>query len=164
MTRLCRVKIAALAFAALTMLLATIAGTARAGGQSAAAFAVETTRQNLSSQYGLIWAKLHPAYRTVTTRAFWESCQRKRARSMPAGFRVLSVRAIASYPDRPPLPLLGTRPATAVTLRMAFTSVVTGRQTVSDTIYVLKRPDGGWWGTWQSDTYRAYKAHRCPSN
>src|SRR5262245_42749682 len=68
---------------------------------------------NIRGQYGKVWPLLHPRYQRVTTRAFWEACQRKRARQT-AGVKWISVKATQAYPDRITLPLLGSIPVVAV--------------------------------------------------
>src|SRR5262245_10967746 len=75
---------------------------------------VAQTWANIHGQYGKVWSLLHPRYQRVTTRAFWEACQRKRARQT-AGVKWISVKATDAYgPDRITLPLLGSIPVVAV--------------------------------------------------
>jgi hypothetical protein len=69
--------------------------------------AVDVTWAGIRAQYGRVWPWLHPKYQRATTRAFWESCQRKRAAKTP-GVEWISIDAIDAYPDRVALPLLGT--------------------------------------------------------
>ena len=93
-----------------------------------------------------VWPLLHPRYQRVTTRAFWEACQRKRARK-PAGDKWLSVKATAAYPARVTLPLLGSIPVVAVIVE-AKIKHLGSTQTVRDTHYwaplneVVGRPLG----------------------
>ena len=133
---------------------------------------VAQTWASIRGQYGKVWPLLHPRYQRVTTRAFWEACQRKHARKT-AGVKWLSVKATAAYPDRVTLPLLGKVPAVAVIVEAKIKHG--GRtQTVRDTHYwaplhwTVGRDgsvtgDGNWVSLWDPVTYRAYKAHRCPA-
>ncbi len=111
-------------------------------------------------QYGRVWPLLHPRYRRVTTRAFWESCQRKRAR-VADGIEWISIKATDAYADRIALPLLGTVPVVAVSIEAKF-EYLGAKRTVRDTVYWM-RLNGKWIGLWEPETYRAYKAHRCPA-
>src|SRR5262245_44242506 len=72
---------------------------------------VRLTWAGIHGQYGQVWAllQLHPRYQRVTTRTFWEACQRKHARQT-AGVEWLSVKATAAYSDRITAPLLGSIP------------------------------------------------------
>lgn len=121
---------------------------------------VEQTWASIRGQYGRVWPLLHPRYQRVTTRAFWEACQRKRARKT-AGVKWLSVKAPVAYPTGVTLPLLGSIPVVAVIVDSKFKHL--GKtQTVRDTHYWA--PLNGWWvALWDPETYRAYKAHRCPA-
>jgi len=119
----------------------------------------EVTNANFRGQYGKIWPSLHPRYRAVTTRAFWESCQRKRADAR-AGVEVLSVKVSETYPDRITLPLLGRVAVTAVSVELRV-NYLGEPSTVRDTLYVMK-VSGTWFGLWDPETYRAYRAKRCP--
>jgi hypothetical protein len=122
--------------------------------------AVALVWENIHAQYGKVWATLHPRYQRVTTRAFWESCQRRKAEQQ-AGVDWLSIRASDAYSDRVSLPLLGTIPVTAVTIE-AKVSYLGAKHTISDTNYWVKL-GSSWRGLWNPETYRAYKAHRCPA-
>ena len=119
---------------------------------------VEQTWASIRGQYGKVWPLLHPRYQRVTTRAFWEACQRKHARKT-AGVKWLSVKATAAYPDRVTLPLLGSIAVVAVGVEAKIKHL--GKtHTVRNTHYWA--PLNGWWvGLWDPETYRAYKVHRC---
>jgi hypothetical protein len=122
---------------------------------------VAQTWANIRGQYGKVWPLLHPRYQRVTTRAFWEACQRKRAQKK-AGVEWISVKSTGAYPDRITLPLLGSIPVVAVGIeaRLKYRGTM---QTVRETHYWT--PYGSWWASlWEPATYRAYKAHRCPSS
>ena len=122
---------------------------------------VKMTWANIRGQYGFIWPLLNPQYQRVTTRAFWEACQRKRARQT-AGVKWISVKATAAYPDRITLPLLGSIPVVAIRVEAKFTYLgSTG--TFRDTFY-WRNGDSGFTSLWDPATYRAYKAHRCPTH
>ena len=122
---------------------------------------VRMTWANIRGQYGFVWPLLDPRYQRVTTRAFWEACQRKRARQT-AGVKWISVKATAAYPDRITLPLLGSIPVVAVSVE-AKIKYLGSTRTVRDTFYWLNG-DGGFTSLWDAATYRAYKAHRCPTH
>jgi hypothetical protein len=125
------------------------------------ALQVAVTWANIRAQYGKVWPLLHPRYQRVTTRAFWEACQRKRAKKN-AGVKWLSVKATDAYPDRITLPLLGSIPVVAVSVETRIEYLGTKR-TVRDTLYWTTLNGVGWVGLWEPATYRAYKAHRCPA-
>ena len=122
--------------------------------------AVALVWANINAQYGKVWPRLHPRYQRVTTRAFWENCQRK-AGTKAAGTEWLSIKATDSFPDRLSFPLLGTLRVTAVTIEARIVTYLGTRHTVRDTRYWIKL-GSTWRGLWQAETYRAYKAHRCP--
>ena len=122
---------------------------------------VKMTWANIRGQYGFVWPLLNPQYRRVTTRAFWEACQRKRARQT-AGVKWISVKATDAYPDRITLPLLGAIPVVAISVEAKFTYLGSTR-TVRDTFYWLNG-DRGFTSLWDPATYRAYEAHRCPTH
>ena len=122
---------------------------------------VRMTWANIRGQYGFVWPLLNPQYQRVTTRAFWEACQRKRARQT-AGVKWISVKATAAYPDRITLPLLGSIPVVAVSVE-AKIKYLGSTRTVRDTFYWLSG-DRGFTSLWDPATYRAYKAHRCPTH
>jgi hypothetical protein len=123
---------------------------------------VELAWANIRGQYETVWQRLqlHPRYQRVTSRASWESCQRKRARAQ-AGVKWISIKATSAYPDRVTLPLLGNIPVIAVSVE-AKIEYRGKRRTVRDTFYWAEA-DIGWNGLWDPETYRAYKAHRCPA-
>jgi hypothetical protein len=121
---------------------------------------VAQTWASIRGQYGRVWPLLHPQYQRVTTRAFWEACQRKRARKT-AGVEWLSVKATAAYPDRVTLPLLGSIPVVAVSFEVK-SKYLGSTKTVRDTHYWATL-NSNWVGLWDPETYRAYKAHRCPA-
>jgi hypothetical protein len=119
---------------------------------------VEQTWASIRGQYGKVWPLLHPRYQRVTTRAFWEACQRKRARET-AGVKWLSVKATAAYPARVTRPLLGSIPVVAVIVEAKIKHL--GKtQTVRNTHYWLNS-NSGFVALWDPETYRAFKAHRC---
>jgi len=121
---------------------------------------VKMTWATIHGQYGFVWPQLTPRYRRVTTRSFWEACQRKRARQA-AGVKWISIKATAVYPYRITLPLFGSTTVAAVSVEAKFTYLgSTG--TVRDTFYWLNG-DKGFTSLWDPATYRAYKAHRCPT-
>ena len=122
--------------------------------------AVALVWANVNADYGTVWAYLHPRYKRVTTRAFWESCKRKLAAKR--GVTWIDVRALSDYPDRVKLPLLGTIRVTAVTLQGKFADRTRGFGTASDTHLVVKI-GSEWKALWTPEQYRAYKAHRCPA-
>src|SRR5262245_41520531 len=122
---------------------------------------VAMTWANIRGQYGKVWPLLHPRYQRVTTRAFWEACQRMRARQT-AGVKWSSVKATGAYSDRITLPLLGSIPVVAVSVA-AKIKYLGSTRTVRDTLY-WKLNGGGWASLWDPATYRAYKAHRCPTH
>jgi hypothetical protein len=153
--------------AVLVALVVAAPGSARSAGDSAASaqdvrkVAVDLVWASIRGQYGKVWLRLDPRHQAVTTRAFWESCQRKRA-AQTAGIQWLSVRATDVYPDRVFVPVLGRSNVTAVTItaRLAYRG---RRQTISDTNYWTPLR-GAWRGLWQPETYRAYAKRRCPPN
>jgi hypothetical protein len=122
---------------------------------------VKAVQWNFLHEYGRVWQLLHPRYQRVTTRAFWESCKRKKA---PAGVNVKSIKAIDSYPDTITLPLLGRVRVEAVAIELRYTVAgSTNVQSANDTIYWV-RYGKGWKGLWALSDYQAYSHHRCPSN
>jgi hypothetical protein len=123
--------------------------------------AVETVWQNIRGQYGLVWRKLHPRYKTVTTREKWESCQRRRANDT-ADVEWLSIRATHSYADRLRFPLLGRTRVAAVTVAARIRSPLLGTRTITDTVYYT-RIGTRWYGIWEPETYNAYRRGRCPA-
>ena len=126
-------------------------------------FQVALTWANIRGQYGKVWPLLHPRYQRVTTRAFWEACQRKRAQKR-AGVEWISVKATDAYSDRITLPLLGSISVVAVSIEAKLKYRGT-TQTVRETHYWTQYGKWGTWaGLWEPPTYRAYKAHRCPSS
>ena len=136
-------------------------GSSGASAQDVRKVAVDLVWANIRGQYGRVWPRLHPRYQRVTTRAFWEACQRKQS-AQTAGVEWLSIRATDAYPDRVRLPLLGRVNVTAVTISARVEYLGT-RRTITDTNYwILLR--GVWRGLWQPETYRAYARHRCPPN
>jgi len=126
--------------------------------------AVEIVYLNANSRYGDVWAYLHPRYKRVTNRAFWESCKRTLAKKR--GLEFFDVRATDAYPDRVTLPLLGTIPVIAVTLQAHYLNhregVDGGVGSASDT-HLFVRVGSEWKALWTPEQYRAYKAHRCPA-
>jgi len=119
------------------------------------------TWANIRGHYGKVWPLLHPRYQRVTTRAFWEACQRRRARQF-AGVKWLSVKATGASADRITLPLLGSIPVVGVSVE-AKIKYLGSTRTVRDTLY-WKLNGGGFASLWDPATYRAYKAHRCPAH
>jgi hypothetical protein len=150
-------KLVALALVALA--LAACATSSAASGD-VRELSVDTTWANVRGQYGKVWVLLHPRYQRVVGRAFWESCQRRRARKT-VGVEWLSVRATDDYRDRLPFALLGTLSVTAVSLEAKIDYLGTKR-TIRDTIYWI-RVGGRWRGLWDRATYRAYATKRCPT-
>jgi hypothetical protein len=132
----------------------------RSSGGNVKKVALGVVAANIRGEYGKVWPLLHPRYQLVTTRAFWESCQRKKAASQ-TGIEWLSIKATDAYPDRVTLPLLGNVRVTAVTIE-AKIEYLGSRHTVTDTNYWIKI-GSRWRGTWKPEVYRAYKAHRCPA-
>jgi len=126
------------------------------------ALTVDLAWANSRGRYETVWQRLqlHPRYQRVTTRAFWESCQRKRARAQ-AGVKWISIKAPSAYPDRITLPLLGSIPVAAVSVE-AKIEYLGKRRTVRDTFY-WAQGNIGWNGLWDPETYHAYEAHRCPA-
>jgi hypothetical protein len=122
--------------------------------------AVDVTWAGIRAQYGRVWPRLHPKYQRATTRAFWESCQRKRAAKTP-GVEWISVDAIDAYPDRVALPLLGTINVMAVTIWAKY-NFLGATRTAVDTVYWTK-VGTAWRGLWKPEQYRAYRNHRCPA-
>jgi hypothetical protein len=98
-------------------------------------------------------------YQHVTTREFWESCQRKAA-SANSGVEWLSIRVTSTYPDRLRFPLLGLTSVTAVTVT-ARIEYLGAKHTISDTNYWV-RVAGKWRGLWKPEQYHAYARKRCP--
>jgi len=142
-------------------LAATVVPAATASKQDEAKkAAVALVSANIHAQYGKVWASLHPRYRLVTTRAFWESCKRKEAQKR-AWIEWGSIRAIDAYPDRVTLPLLGTIRVTAVTLLAEIADAAGTPGTIIDT-HLWVKLGSHWKGLWTPEQYRAYKAHRCP--
>jgi hypothetical protein len=84
----------------------------------------------------------------VTTREFWESCQRKAA-SANSGVEWLSIRVTSTYPDRLRFPLLGLTSVTAVTVT-ARIEYLGAKHTISDTNYWV-RVAGKWRGLWKPE-------------
>jgi hypothetical protein len=126
---------------------------------------VKMTWANIRGQYGFVWPLLNPQYQRVTTRAFWEACQRKRARQT-AGVKWISVKATDAYPGRITLPLLGSIPVVAISVEAKFKYLGSTR-TVRDTFYWTDTKLDGYGmytSLWDPATYRAYKAHRCPTH
>ncbi len=65
-----------------------------------------------------------------------------------------------TYPDRVTLPLLGPVRVTAVSVELK--AAILGKTiTARETLYVTK-VGSTWYGLWEPETYRAYKAKRCP--
>jgi hypothetical protein len=155
-----RTRAAALIGASLLALAAPATVSASAKYELLKQLQVEQTWASIRGQYGKVWPLLHPRYQRVTTRAFWEACQRKHAQKT-AGVEWLSVKATAAYPDRVTLPLLGSIPVVAVSFEVK--SKYLGRtKTVRDTHYwTTLKPNSGFVGLWDPETYRAYNAHRC---
>jgi hypothetical protein len=123
------------------------------------ALQVALTWANIRGQYGKVWPLLHPRYQRVTTRSFWEECQREQARKT-VGIEWLSVRATDAYDDKVTLPLLGRVSAVAVSME-AKIDYLGLKRTIRDTVYWAK-VSGRWRGLWKPETYRAYQADRCP--
>ena len=121
---------------------------------------VAVTWANIRGQYGRVWPILHPRYQRVTTRSFWEECQRKEARKTQ-GVEWLSIRATDAYGDRITLPLLGRVNVVAVSVE-ANVEYLGAKRTIRDTLYWMK-VGGKWRGLWGPETYRAYRVHRCPA-
>ena len=107
---------------------------------------------SIHGQYGKVWARLHPRYQRVTTREFWESCQRKRAAAR-AGVDWLSIKVDATYPDRRRFPVLGLTNVTAVTVS-ARVELLGTKHTITDTNYWVKI-GGKWRGLFDPADYRA---------
>jgi hypothetical protein len=138
------------------------AGGSAATGQSASDFAVEVSWGNVRSQYGKVWSRLHPRHQRVTTRAFWEACQRKRAKER-GGIEVHGLKAIDEYADIVKLPLLGPRRVQAVTLEMRYSHPLLGsNKKLTDTVYVIRWGET-WKGLWTPESYQAYAKRRCPA-
>jgi hypothetical protein len=73
-----------------------------------------------------------------------------------------SVKATDAHPDRITLPLFGSIPVVAISVEATFTYLgSTG--TVRDTFY-WGYGDREYTSLWDPATYRAYKAHRCPTH
>ena len=116
---------------------------------------------NIHGDYGFAWPLLTPQYKRVTTRAFWEACQRKRARET-AGVKWISIKAASPYLARITFPLFGSMKVAAVGVEAKFKYRGSTR-TVRDTFY-WRNGDSGFTSLWDPATYRAYKAHRCPTH
>ena len=130
-----RTRTAALfALAGIVITVAASAGpsTASLKYEDLKALQVALTWANIRGQYGKVWPLLHPRYQRVTTRAFWEKCQRKRA-AKTAGVEWLSVKATDAYADRITLPLLGRVSVVAVSVEAKIDYLGTTR-TVRDTL------------------------------
>jgi hypothetical protein len=122
---------------------------------------VEVLWSDVRAQYGKLWGTLHPRYQKVTTRTFWEFCQRTRDRDA-AGLKVHSVKATAEYPDELRFPLLGTLKVRAVTLEMRYSHPLLGKnRKLTDTVYVV-RSGATWKALWEPTTHSAYAKRRCP--
>jgi hypothetical protein len=124
------------------------------------ALQVALTWANVRGQYGKVWPLLHPRHQHVTTRTFWEECQRRNARKS-AGVEWLSIRATDAYADTISLPLVGRVRIVAVSME-AKIDYLGVKRTIRDTVYWAK-VSGKWRGLWKPETYRAYQAHRCPA-
>jgi hypothetical protein len=77
----------------------------------------------------------------------------------------ISVKATAAYPDRITLPLLGSIPVVAISVE-AKNRYHGSTRTVRDTHYWTNTKLNGYeafTSLWDPATYRAYKAHRCPT-
>jgi hypothetical protein len=163
MYRLSRVSSRVLLVGIAALLLVTSASaepTARSG-QSASSFMVEVLWNDVRAQYGTGWGKLHPRYQKVTTRAFWEYCQRIRDRDA-AGLVVHAVKATNEYAAELKFPLLGTQKVRAVTLEMRYSHPLVGKnRKLTDTVWVV-RWGATWKVMWETTTYGAYAKHRCP--
>lgn len=154
--------VVATVIASLVLAVPAAARTDASSGQSAGSFLVEVSWGNVRAQYGKVWSKLHPRYQRVTTRAFWESCQRKRDKDT-AGLEVHSIKAIEEYPDTVTLPLLGRIKVRAVTLEMRYSHPLLGNnRKQTDTVYAVKW-GSTWKGLWEPETYAAYAKRRCPA-
>jgi len=125
-------------------------------------FQVQQTWASIRGQYGKVWPLLHPRYQRVTTRAFWEACQRKRAQKR-AGVEWISVKSTGAYKDWVTRPLLGWIPVVVIGIEVKFRDRGT-TQTVRETHYWTPDTHGEFAALWDPATYRAYKAHRCPSS
>ena len=155
-----RSRAAALIGASLLALVAPATVSASAKYELLQQLQVEQTWASIRGQYGKVWPLLHPRYQRVTTRAFWEACQRKRARKT-AGVKWISVKATGAHPERVTRPLLGSIPVVAVSVEAKFKHLGS-TQAVRETHYWAEL--NSWWvALWDAGTYRAYKAHRCPA-
>jgi hypothetical protein len=121
--------------------------------------ALAIAKWNLAGQYGRVWQTLEPRYRRVVPRPVWEACQRRNAKRLE-GAQVSGVKVTDSYPDVITLPLLGRKHVVAVTSQ-ATVEIAGQRRTVTGTSYYAK-VGGRWYALWQPETFRAYKARRCP--
>ena len=147
--------------AALLLVTPASAKPTAGSGQSASSFMVEVLWNDVRAQYGKVWGKLHPRYQKVTTRAFWESCQRTKDGDA-AGLVVHSVRATNEYADEIRFPLLGTQKVRAVTLEMRYSHPLLGKnRKLTDTVYAV-RWGATWKALWEPTTHSAYAKHRCP--
>jgi hypothetical protein len=135
--------------------------TARSKDESLRDVATDIVWKNIRGQYGQVWARLHPRYQRVTTREFWENCQRKKNEPR-TGVDWLSIRVVSTYPDHRRFPLLGLTNVTAVAVT-ARIQYLGAKHTITDTNYWVKI-GGKWRGSWDPETYRAYAKKRCPPN
>jgi hypothetical protein len=132
---------------------------ARGSEDSLRQVATDLVWASIRGQYGKVWSRLHPRHQRVTSREFWESCQRKRANAV-ASVEWLSIRVTSTYPDRVRIPGLGRTNVTALTTT-ARVEVLGTKRTISETNYWVRIGDM-WRGLWDQETYAAYAKGRCP--
>ena len=150
----------ALVLVVVALAVTVVPGATASNEDEAKRVAVARVYANAEADYEEIWAYLHPRYKRVTTRAFWESCKRKLAEKR--GLEFFHIRAIDAYPDRVTLPLLGTIRVIAVVLQAELVDRRGDHGTASDT-HLWVKVGSEWKELWTPEQYRAYKAHRCPT-
>jgi hypothetical protein len=148
-----------LALMVVVVLASAVPATAMAG-DSPGTVEQNVVRWNFAGQYGRIWQTLHPAYQKVVSRSFWQACKVASA-NKTASVDFASLDITDTYADTLTFPVLGRLDVTAVTASMKYKYLGT-THTTADTVYFI-RVGGQWKGLWDTATYKAYKAHRCPA-
>src|SRR5205823_4676761 len=109
---------------AAAVVVAAIALGAGAGGASANSssprqLAVNVIRWNYAERFDRVWPTIHPRYRRLVSRRFWEMCKHRQYDAL-RGVRVLGVKATGSHPDTVAYPLLGLLRVQTVTIQFDF--------------------------------------------
>jgi hypothetical protein len=148
------------------LLLTSCGGTTQAKTQPARVDLKKLTADLFSAktrgQLDKPWAYVHPRYKRVVSRAFYDSCLRKQlARLARYNYKLLSTDTAEVHPFRMSLPPFGMIKVYPVTVT-AHIEAMGQKKTDTNTEY-WTRVKGQWRTVWAPSMYFAAVKHRCPN-